>query len=55
MLRRYHFSEERVAEIEKARRRNKDKNVENRLESLLLHAQGKKRAEIAVKTGYVKS
>jgi len=55
MPRRYHITEEQVAEIESARKRNKDKNVEKRLKALLLHAQGESRAEISGKTGFVKS
>ena len=55
MPKRYHISEEQIAEIKEVRRINKDKNVENRLKALLLHAEGKKRVEIASKTGFVKS
>jgi transposase len=55
MPQRYQISEEQVAEIERARKRNRDKNVEKRLKALLLHAQGKKRETIAEQTGFVKS
>ena len=55
MPKRYHINEEQAVEIENARKSNKDKNVEKRLKALLLHAQGKKRAEIADKTGFAKS
>ena len=55
MAKRYHISEEQVEEIERIRKKNKDKNIEKRLKALLMHAEGKKRAEIAEKTGYVKS
>ena len=55
MLKRYHISEEQVAEIEEARKENKDKNIEKRLRALLLHAEGKKREKIAEQTGFVKS
>ena len=55
MARRYEMSAEQVVEIERWRKKNKDKNVEKRLKALLLHAQGRKREEIAEKTGYVKS
>jgi transposase len=47
--------EEQVAEIESARKRNRDKNVEKRLKALVLHAEGKKREKIAEQTGYAKS
>jgi transposase len=50
----YHFSEEQVAEVEAAKKKNKDKNVDKRLEALLLRANGVKRAEVSVKTGFCK-
>jgi transposase len=52
---RYQIGEPQKEELEKARKRNKDKNVEKRLKALLLHAAGEKREEIAKQTGYVKS
>jgi transposase len=52
---RYHISEEKVVELERARKNNKDKNVEKRLRALLLHAEGKKREEVALQTGFVKT
>jgi transposase len=52
MPKRYKINEEQVAEIEAARKENKDKNIDKRLEALLLHAEGKKRAEIAGKTNF---
>ena len=55
MPRRYQISEEQVAEIERTRKKNRDKNVEKRLKALLLHAQGEKREKIAEHTGFVKS
>ena len=55
MQQRYQINEEQIVEIERARKRNRDKNVEKRLKALLLHAQGKKREKIAEETGYVKS
>ena len=55
MPQRYQISEAQVAEIERARKKNRDKNVEKRLKALLLHAQGKKREIIAEQTGFVKS
>lgn len=54
MPKRNYISPEEVAEIEKVKRKNKDKNIDKRLEVLLLHARGKNRAEIAAKTGYGK-
>ena len=44
-----------MQELEKARKKNKDKKVERRLEALLMHAEGKKRGEVAAKTGYATS
>ena len=55
MAKRYHISEEQLEEISKARERNKNKNVEKRLKALLLHAQGKKREEIAKQTEFAQS
>ena len=55
MQKRYQIDSEQIAEIEKARKKNKNKNIEKRLKALLLHAEGKKRAEIAEKTGFAKS
>ena len=52
---RYQISKEQMAEIEKARTKNKDKNVEKRLKALLLHAEGKRRGEIAEQTGFAKT
>ena len=55
MQKRYHISEEQVAELTKARKENKDINVDKRLRALLLHAEGKKREEIAERTEYAKT
>jgi transposase len=55
MPRRYEIRKEQVEEIERARKKNRDKNIEKRLKALLLHAQGKKRETIAEQTGFVKS
>jgi len=55
MPKRYKISEEEVREIDKARKKNKDKNIEKRLEALLLHAEGKKREEVAARTGFAKT
>jgi len=52
MPKRYHMSEQQKQELEEARRKNKDKNVEKRLKALQLHAQGEKRAAVAEKTGF---
>jgi len=41
-----------VKKIEAVRKANKDKTIDKWLEVLLLHAEGKSRKEIAVKTGY---
>lgn len=55
MPKRYHISEEQVEEIERARKKNKGKNVEKRLKALQLHAEGKKRKEIAEQTGFAQT
>ena len=48
----YAFTEEDLAEIQEARRRNRDKNVERRLKALELKAAGHTGREIAEITGY---
>jgi len=55
MPKRYNINEDQVKELEEARKKNKDKNVEKRLKALLLHAEGKTREKIAEITGFVKS
>lgn len=52
MRKMYCISEEQVKELEAARKRNKDKNVEKRLKALLLRAQGKKLVEIGEACSY---
>ena len=54
MPRRHKISAEEVIEIEKMKKRNNDKTIDKWLEVLLMHAAGKKRAEIEAKTGYTK-
>ena len=51
MSKRYEMSGEQIREIETARKKNSNKNVERRLHTLLLYSQGMKRKEIAVRTG----
>ena len=48
----YVFSEEAIAEIQEARRKNRNKNVDRRLKALELKAAGLTRQEIAKKTDY---
>jgi len=55
MPKRYQISAEQVEELEKARRENKEINVDKRLKALLLHAKGESRKEIAEKTEYAKT
>ena len=49
---RYTFTEEEIAEIQEARRKNRDKNVERRLKALELKAKGRTGQEIAEMTEY---
>ncbi len=46
------ITSEQREEIERARKENRDKTVERRLNALLLRAEGKTLAEIAEATGY---
>ena len=55
MQARYQISKEQVAELKDARKKNKDKKVDKRIKALLLHAEGKKRAEIAETTEFAKT
>jgi transposase len=51
-MRRQEIAQEQKAELEVARKANKDKNVEKRLRVLVLRSEGKSNKEIAEKTGY---
>lgn len=55
MATRYEITAEQKAELEAARRNNKNKRVENRLRALLLRADGKLAKEIGAMTGYSSS
>lgn len=48
----YQFTSEQIAELEAARKRNKKKDVEKRLEALLLRASKVSRRAVAEKTGF---
>jgi transposase len=49
---RHIISKAEAEEIQRARRKNKDKTIDKWLEVLELHAKGKRREEIAAKTGF---
>ena len=51
----YKFNEEQNAEIKAARRANRDKRIEKRLEVLQLRCEGKSQQEIVEKTGFHRS
>ncbi len=46
------FTEEEIVEIQEARRKNRDKNIDRRLKALELKAEGRTGQEIAKITGY---
>ena len=48
----YVFIEGEIAEIQEARQKNRDKNIERRLKALELKAEGHTGQEIARMTGY---
>lgn len=50
----YQFNEMQIAELEKAKKINKNKNVDRRLEALLMRAAKVSRAAVSVKTGFCK-
>lgn len=52
MAKPYEISESQLQEIEAARKKNRDKNVERRLYVLVMRAEGKTLEGIAEKTGY---
>ena len=52
MPKRHQITTEQLAEIEKLRIKNRDKNKEKRLKVLVLHAKGEKHSLIADKTGF---
>ena len=55
MPKRYYINAKQVKELKAAKQKNKDKNADRRLLLLLLHAQGEKREEIALRSGYAVS
>lgn len=52
MAKSYGISESQLLEIETARKKNRNKNVERRLYVLVMRAEGKSLEEISEKTGY---
>ena len=52
MAKSYEISESQLLEIETARKRNRNKNIERRLYVLVMRAEGKSLEEISEKTGY---
>lgn len=52
MATRYKFSTEEIDAIKDARKRNRDKRVDKRLQVMEMSAEGKKAAEISVATGF---
>lgn len=51
----YKFNEEQYAEIKAARKANKDKQIDKRLEVLELRCEGKSQEKIVEKTGFHRS
>ena len=52
MAKSYEISESQLLEIETARKKNRNKNIERRLYVLVMRAEGKSLEEISEKTGY---
>ena len=52
MAKSYEISERQLLEIETARKKNRNKNIERRLYVLVMRAEGKSLEEISEKTGY---
>ena len=51
-MKKYAFTHEEKQEIKAAREKNRDKNVEKRLEALEMRAEGHRNKEISEKTGF---
>ena len=51
-MKKYAFTHEEKQEIKEAREKNRDKNVEKRLEALEMRAEGHRNKEISEKTGF---
>lgn len=52
MAKSYEISQSQLLEIEAARKKNRNKNIERRLYVLVMRAEGKSLEEISEKTGY---
>ena len=52
MAKSYEISQSQLQEIEAARKKNRNKNIERRLYVLVMRAEGKSLEEISEKTGY---
>jgi transposase len=50
----HRFSEEQITELKVAKKKNKNKNVDKRLEALILRAENVSREKVAEKTGFCK-
>jgi transposase len=48
----YKFSQEQITELQEAKKKNKDKNVDRRLSALLQKAEAKKNEQVAADTKY---
>ncbi|GHV41639.1 hypothetical protein FACS189490_08940 [Clostridia bacterium] len=48
----YQYSEAQIVELTAARRQNKDKNIDKRLEALLMRSAKNSRAAVSAKTGF---
>ena len=55
MPKRYKMNEEQIAELNRARKETKDKNVDKRLKALLLHSEGMRHEKIAEQTEFAKT
>ena len=52
MAKKYEINKEKIEELDRARKNNRDKNVDRRIGALILHAQGYKGKKISDITGY---
>ena len=52
MVKKYEINEEKMEELQRARKENRDKNVDRRLHALILHGEGNTGKKISEITGY---
>ena len=52
MAKKYEISAEKMEELQSARKKNRDKNIDRRLQALILYGEGQTGKDISAATGY---